>query len=142
MEEQKTPRFGDRFNLNELFRVKNEKGLFCKFSEPHKSGMIMVINLVTSVKKLVPVKNLVCLAGITYQTEMGVDNATVSDVLSNLYTFYDKKDKTLTPSLNDFLPNYDKNDFKEYKSVQLLDWFTELITKIKEINETTDKKED
>lgn len=136
-------RFGDQIDFNELFRVKGKKGLFCLGSKVHKSGMVRMVRFLTPTEAVtVNEDKLICLGHLTFQTELGLaeegSRLTMNDVFSNLFEFYDgeqyKENKNLAPGLEVFVPNYDKNLFKERHAVQVLGWFDEVVTKMTELN--------
>jgi len=146
--EKKVGRFGDQINFKELYRIKGEKGLFCKGAKEHKSGMILMLKFFSPKKKMTPKRNIICLDGIRYQTEMGFNDVTVSEVFSNLLEFYEgevfEADNKAVPTLGVFVPNYDPNEFKEKQAIQVLEWFDEVITKMSQLDgvKKEDKKED
>lgn len=132
--EEKVERFGDQINFNELFRVKGKKGLFCIDSAVHKSGMIKMTGFLDFKNSVVVNQDkLVCLGHLSFATELGVEPVLMNDVFSNLFEFY-KESPEDVPTLADFVPSYDPNQFKERHALQVMEWFNEVITKMEEIN--------
>lgn len=138
-------RFGEQINFMELFRVKEKKGLFCLGSKVHKSGMVRMVRFLTPTEAVtVNEDKLICLGHLFFQTELGFKTVIgagkigMNDVFSNLFEFYEteeyNKNPEMTPGLEVFVPNYDKNLFKERHAVQVLGWFDEVVTKMMELN--------
>lgn len=132
---EKQPRFFDQINFSELFRVKGKQGIYTIRSGVSKSNMVAVICFLDFDKKYtVKVADLVCLGNLEFKTEMGFDSLNIADVFNNLYEFF-KETPEETPTLKDFVPNFDHYEFKERHALQVMKWFNELITKLDKLDD-------
>ncbi len=123
--------FGDEINFYELFRVKSKKGLYCLNSKVNQAGMVNMMGFLDMSKKFtVHNSNLICLGQLVFNTYAGNDDININQVFNNLFDKFGEAE-VKEYQLADLVPNYDEDKFKDYHAKQVVEWYNEIVSKLK-----------
>ena len=133
---QKIGGLGDMVDFSKLFEVKGIKGVYLKASKESKSGMISVVELFTTNKRIVKADKLKCLLDYRFYTSKN-ELVGINQMFNALNIYFIDTDVVYKNDckqlMNLVIPNYHKDSFKPYHLKKVVNLYNLIKNKIIQI---------
>jgi len=130
--EEKTESVIESIDFNNLFRAKGTPGVFVLRSKVNKSGMISIAEFLNYNKtKTVKAADLECLGHFAFKKN---DSTSISmkEVFLNIEKYLAKGLDIEFIEMSEIVPDYDKNEFKNYHAAKVLNWYENIMERLTE----------